>query len=111
MFASAFSTAALHSCQFLENSVRGVAGSGGAIVSKGTLSLVNSTLGYNRVTATKNTARGGALHVLQGAAVCGLAGDPAGSALVVCDAASGAALVLAWPLPGMPGGAPLAPAV
>ena len=42
-------------------------------------------------------------HVIAGAAVCGLAGDPLGGALVVCDAASGAALVLPWPLPGMPG--------
>jgi hypothetical protein len=68
VFADELSTAALQGCQLLENSVRGAAARGGAIVSKGTLSLVNCTLGHNRVIATKDSARGGALHVLQGMA-------------------------------------------
>lgn len=41
-------------------------------------------------------------HILEGMKVKGLAADPWGGALVVCDAASQAVHVLAWPLPGMP---------
>jgi hypothetical protein len=41
-------------------------------------------------------------HTLEGMEVMGLASDPSGTALVVCDAASKAIHVLPWPLPGMP---------
>ena len=41
-------------------------------------------------------------HTLEGMRVTGLAADPAGVALVVCDRASKSIHVLAWPLPGMP---------
>ena len=40
-------------------------------------------------------------HRLEGMRVIGLAADPWGGALAVCDAASQAVHVLAWPLPGM----------
>lgn len=41
-------------------------------------------------------------HTLDGMRVTGLAADPWGGALVVCDAASTSLHVLAWPLAGMP---------
>jgi hypothetical protein len=41
-------------------------------------------------------------HTLEGMLVTGLAADPSGTALAVCDAASKAIHVLPWPLPGMP---------
>lgn len=41
-------------------------------------------------------------HVLEGMQVTGLAADPNGTSFVVCDAASQAVHVLAWPVPGMP---------
>lgn len=41
-------------------------------------------------------------HRLEGVRVYGLAADPCGAALVVCDGAASAVHVLAWPLPGMP---------
>jgi len=41
-------------------------------------------------------------HRLEGFAVVGLAADPWGTALAVCDDASNSTHVLAWPLPGMP---------
>jgi len=41
-------------------------------------------------------------HRLEGMQVCGLAADPWGAALAVCDDASESTHVLAWPLPGMP---------
>jgi hypothetical protein len=41
-------------------------------------------------------------HTLEGMEVAGLAADPSGTALAVCDAASKAINVLPWPLPGMP---------
>jgi hypothetical protein len=41
-------------------------------------------------------------HTLEGMVVTGLAADPSGTALAVCDAASKAIHVLPWPLPGMP---------
>lgn len=41
-------------------------------------------------------------HCLEGMRVTGLAADPAGVALVVCDRASKSIHVVAWPLPGMP---------
>jgi hypothetical protein len=41
-------------------------------------------------------------HMLQGMVVTGLAADPSGTALAVCDAVSEAIHVLPWPLPGMP---------
>jgi hypothetical protein len=41
-------------------------------------------------------------HTLEGMRVTGLAADPSGIALAVCDAASKAIHVLPWPLPGMP---------
>jgi hypothetical protein len=41
-------------------------------------------------------------HTLEGMEVQGLAADPSGTALAVCDAASAAIHVLPWPLPGMP---------
>jgi hypothetical protein len=41
-------------------------------------------------------------HELVGMHVVGLAADPSGTALAVCDAASLALHVLLWPLPGMP---------
>ena len=41
-------------------------------------------------------------HWLEGMQVTGLASDPWGGALAVCDSASQALHVLAWPLPGMP---------
>ena len=41
-------------------------------------------------------------HMLEGMRVTGLAADPWGGALAVCDAASKSLYVLAWPLPGMP---------
>ena len=41
-------------------------------------------------------------HVLEGMELCGLAADPSGTAIAVCDRASQAVHVLAWPLPGMP---------
>jgi hypothetical protein len=40
-------------------------------------------------------------HTLEGIEVTGLAADPSGTALAVCDAASKALHVLPWPLPGM----------
>lgn len=40
-------------------------------------------------------------HVLEGMAVVGLAAAPCGSALAVCDAATGAIHVMRWPLAGM----------
>jgi hypothetical protein len=45
-------------------------------------------------------------HVLTDVFVTGIAADPQGSALVVCDSKSDTVLVLPWPLPGMPGGPP-----
>jgi hypothetical protein len=41
-------------------------------------------------------------HTLEGMKVMGLAADPSGTALAVCDAAFKAIHVLLWPLPGMP---------
>jgi hypothetical protein len=41
-------------------------------------------------------------HTLEGMKVMGLATDPSGTALAVCDAASKAIHVLPWPLPGTP---------
>jgi hypothetical protein len=41
-------------------------------------------------------------HTLEGMRVTGLAADPSGTALAVCDAAYKAIHVLLWPLPGMP---------
>jgi hypothetical protein len=41
-------------------------------------------------------------HTLEGMEVVGLAADPAGTALAVCDSASKVVRVLPWPLPGMP---------
>jgi hypothetical protein len=41
-------------------------------------------------------------HTLEGMRVSGLAADPSGTALAVCDYASKAVNVLPWPLPGMP---------
>ena len=41
-------------------------------------------------------------HNLEGMKVDGLAADPWGGAIAVCDAVSDAIHVLAWPLPGMP---------
>jgi hypothetical protein len=41
-------------------------------------------------------------HTLKGIEVTGLAADPSGTALAVCDATSEAIHVLQWPLPGMP---------
>jgi hypothetical protein len=41
-------------------------------------------------------------HKLVGMRVIGLAADPSGTALAVCDRASNAIHVLPWPLPGMP---------
>jgi hypothetical protein len=41
-------------------------------------------------------------HTLEGMGVMGLAADPSGTALAVCDRASKAIHVLPWPLPGMP---------
>jgi DNA-binding beta-propeller fold protein YncE len=41
-------------------------------------------------------------HTLEGILLTGLAADPSGTALAVCDAASNAVHVLPWPLPGMP---------
>ena len=41
-------------------------------------------------------------HRLDLMKVMGLAADPWGGALAVCDAASEALHVLTWPLPGMP---------
>jgi hypothetical protein len=41
-------------------------------------------------------------HTLEGMKVSGLAADPSGTALAVCDAASKAVHVLPWPLLGMP---------
>jgi hypothetical protein len=41
-------------------------------------------------------------YTLKGMAVVGLAADPSGTALAVCDGASRAIRVLPWPLPGMP---------
>ena len=40
-------------------------------------------------------------HTLEGVAIGGLAADPSGGALAVCDGASQAILVLAWPLEGV----------
>jgi hypothetical protein len=40
-------------------------------------------------------------HTLEGMQVVGLAADPCGTALVVCDAFSKAVHALPWPLPGM----------
>jgi hypothetical protein len=40
-------------------------------------------------------------HTLEGTAVMGLAADPSGTAIAVCDAASEAIHVLPWLLPGM----------
>ena len=42
------------------------------------------------------------MHTLDGIKVMGLAADPSGTALAVCDSASEAVHVLPWPLPGMP---------
>jgi hypothetical protein len=41
-------------------------------------------------------------HTLRGIMVSGLAADPTGTALAVCDSAAKGVHVLAWPLPGMP---------
>jgi hypothetical protein len=41
-------------------------------------------------------------HTLEGLEVVGLAADPSGTALAVCDYKSKAVHVLPWPLPGMP---------
>ena len=41
-------------------------------------------------------------HRLEGVRVYGLAADPCGAALAVCDGVASAIHVLAWPLPGMP---------
>jgi hypothetical protein len=41
-------------------------------------------------------------HTLEGMMVVGLAADPSGTALAVCDSVSKAVHVLPWPLPGMP---------
>ncbi len=41
-------------------------------------------------------------HTLEGMVVRGLAADPSGTALAVCDYASKAVHVLPWPLPDMP---------
>jgi hypothetical protein len=41
-------------------------------------------------------------HTLKGMKITGLAADPSGCALAVCDGASKALHVLPWPLPGMP---------
>ena len=41
-------------------------------------------------------------HTLEGMKVMGLAADPWGGTLAVCDAESNAVHILAWPLPGMP---------
>ena len=41
-------------------------------------------------------------HELEGMVVVGLAADPSGTALAVCDGTSKAIHVLPWPLPGMP---------
>jgi hypothetical protein len=41
-------------------------------------------------------------HTLEGMKVTGLAAEPSGRALTVCDNASKAIHVLPWPLPGMP---------
>jgi len=41
-------------------------------------------------------------HRQEGVAVEGLAADPWGSSIAVCDATSSAMHVLPWPLPGMP---------
>jgi hypothetical protein len=41
-------------------------------------------------------------HTLEGMKVAGLAADPSGTALAVCDYTSKAIHVLPWPLPGMP---------
>jgi hypothetical protein len=41
-------------------------------------------------------------HTLEGIEVVGLAADPSGTALAVCDYTSKAIHVLPWPLPGMP---------
>jgi hypothetical protein len=41
-------------------------------------------------------------HTLEGMKLTGLAADPSGTALAVCDYASNAIHVLPWPLPGMP---------
>jgi hypothetical protein len=41
-------------------------------------------------------------YTLEGMEVTGLAADPSGTALAVCDAASKAIYVLPWPPPGMP---------
>ena len=46
-------------------------------------------------------------HKLEGMMVVGLAADPSGTALAVCDNASNAIHVLPWPLPGMPPPLPL----
>jgi hypothetical protein len=40
-------------------------------------------------------------HTLEGMQVTGLAGDPCGAALAVCDATSRAVQVIPWPLPGL----------
>jgi hypothetical protein len=42
------------------------------------------------------------MHTLEGIKVVGLAADPSGTALAVCDIVSEAVHVLPWPLPGMP---------
>jgi hypothetical protein len=41
-------------------------------------------------------------HRLDGVQLVGLASDPGGSALVICDARSGQVGTMPWPLPGMP---------
>jgi hypothetical protein len=41
-------------------------------------------------------------HTLEEMEIRGLASDPSGTALAVCDSASQAVHVLSWPLPGMP---------
>jgi hypothetical protein len=43
------------------------------------------------------------VHTLEGMEVMGLAADPSGTALAVCDRASKSVHILPWPLPGMPG--------
>jgi hypothetical protein len=41
-------------------------------------------------------------HTLEGMQVLGLAADPSGTAIAVCDVVAKAVHVLPWPLPGMP---------
>jgi len=41
-------------------------------------------------------------HTLEGMKLRGLAADPWGAVLAVCDGVSSSVHVMAWPLPGMP---------